>query len=219
MIRALGAKKVTILSALIGAVVVLFFVNSQIFQPKAKSAASRLGNVQAEQNELQASIDVMRGEQSTFDLQRSLYEKLQKRNFIGEQDRVLAREIFNQMQKQSKLLSIKYQIRSAGVLEIEGVTDEQKALMVSPMDISIEAMDDVDVYRFIYYLSNLFPGKISIKKLKMERPTRLTPERLRSIGTGNPDSLIRATIQAEWITLTPRAVIPLSSPKEEGAGQ
>jgi hypothetical protein len=219
MIKTLGVQRTAMLAGLIAFVLVTAYANFYVFQPQAKSAASRLSSVRSEENELRSAIDVMRGEQSTFDQQRSLFEKLQKRQFIGEQDRVLAREIFNQMQRQSKLLSIKYQIRSAGIWEIADVTDDQQALMVSPIEITIEALDDVDVYRFVYYLSNLFPGKISIKSLKLERPTRLTPERLRSISLGNVDTLIRASIKAEWITMAPRQIIPTGAPGEDGGAQ
>lgn len=219
MIKTLGLQRTIILGVLIAFVAITAYANFYVFQPQAKSASSRLSGVRSEEAELRTAIDVMRGEQSTFDQQRSLYEKLEKRHFIGEQDRVLAREIFNQMQRQSKLLSIKYQIKSAGIWEITDVTDDKQALMVSPIEITIEALDDVDVYRFVYYLSNLFPGKISIKTLKMERPIRLTPERLRSISLGNIDTLIRATINADWITMAPREIIPAGAPGEDGGAQ
>lgn len=210
MIQLIGYQKSLILAVLVIVTGILAFVNFSMFGPQARKATMQLGGIQSEEARLRQEVSAMRGEQEQFEEQKALFEILKLRNFFGDQDRVHAREVLGAMQRQAKLLSVKYEIRSAGALEFDGITDEKYAVMSSPIAIEIEAVDDLDVYNFIYLLTYRFPGQVSIKKLDIVRPVRLTTDVLKSIGTGSPIPLIRAKIEAEWNTVVPRESIPVT---------
>src|SRR5690606_2293317 len=112
MIQLLGFQRFLILLLLLAAVLVLGFANFFVFGPQAMTAASQLGALQSEEATLRSEIDMMRGDQTKFMEQKSLFDSLEKRGFLGGQDRVLAREIINEMQRASKTVSVKYEIKS-----------------------------------------------------------------------------------------------------------
>lgn len=210
MIRILGFQRFLILLLLLAAALGLGFANFFVFGPQALSASSQLGALQSEEAALRSEIDLMRGDQTKFQEQKSLFDNLEKKGFLGGQDRVLAREIINEMQRASKIVSVKYEIKSASMSEIEGVTDEKYGILISPIEMKLEAIDDLDVYRFIYMMTYIFPGKVSIKSLEIERPEKLTTEMLRTIGSGTPLPLIKATLNADWATIAPRGSAPVA---------
>ncbi len=93
---------------------------------------------------------------------------------------------------------------------MEESEEAQKAahkLLVSKVALKIEALSDVDVFRYIYLLDKAFPGHISMDKIDLSRKQSLTAAVLRSIATGESTSLVEANIEMTWSTMIPESQV------------
>ncbi len=201
MIGKIGAKRMTLLIMLVVLLAALGLSSEFIFAPKRTESQQRLQSVTGEVATLQAEITKMKGDFAAFEHDKAYFETISRMGFFNDQDRVLARERFDTMQKLSKIISARYEIKAANVLTDEADPETGFVVMESPITVTLSAVDDLDVYRFIYYLNYGFPGHITIKNLNMERKADVNPTILKEIGTGNPPEIITAKLDLDWRTM------------------
>lgn len=201
MIASIGYKRSLFILVLAVAVGVLAFASYFVFAPKVVSTQSELSTLQAQSSTLQGEVDQMRDSFAQFDKKKVVFEDISRMGFFNDQNRVLARERFETLQKLSKIISARYEIKAANVLSQDIPIETGFVVMESPISITLTALDDIDIYRFIYYLNYGFPGHVTINSLEILREGEITPEILKDIGTGNPPSLITATMELEWRTM------------------
>ncbi|HEU4838704.1 MAG TPA: hypothetical protein VFS88_04750 [Micavibrio sp.] len=201
MITSIGYKKSLLLFVLAGAFVFLGFATYFVFQPKAAASKSELQKLEAQALALQSEVDQMQQDFALFDSKKALFENISRMGFFNDQNRVLARERFDTLQKLSKIMSARYEIKPAKVFSQDIPLETGFVVMESPITMTLTAMDDVDIYRFIYYLNYGFPGHITIDRLEIKREGEVTPETLKAIGRGNPPALITATMSMQWRTM------------------
>jgi hypothetical protein len=87
--------------------------------------------------------------------------------------------------------------------------------------VTIDALDDIDVYSFIYWMENAFPGHAAVTSLTLERKIDIDEVTLRQIGNGVPTVLVSANVAFDWSTMVPRANLPqqLGQPGTPGGPQ
>ena len=221
MIKSIGAKRfliILVVGVVFGAVVA---TNYYYLDGEVRSSKRSLGESLEEITKLQGEIDTMQKDFAFFEQEKVTFQRIVGLGFFEPQDRVLAREKIDTVQKLSKIISAKYQIQAARTEEIplanesatqvqygqiQGATDMAGAqagysLVKSPMTFDIAAMDDLDVYRFIYYMNYAFPGHITINKLTVSRKEPVNTENLKLIGLGTPPTLIEAKLDVVWQSL------------------
>lgn len=204
MIAQIGFKRLVLLLALAGLVGVCVFLNYVVFGPQQEESARTLANVRGEESALRTEIDQMRLDFETFEKRKETFDRLTRLGFFNDQDRLLARERFDSIQALSKVISARYEISPAVIVPapIEGLAETGFVLVKTPVVLKLTAIDDLDIYRFLYYLTYGFPGHISISQMVIDRTLPVTPTVLKQIGTGTPPDLVNASISVEWTTLT-----------------
>lgn len=207
MIAAIGYKKSLLLIVLAGVLGVLVFATYVVFQPKALSSEFELSTLQAQASTLQSEVDQMRQDFTHFASKKVVFENISRMGFFNDQNRVMARERFDTLQKLSKIMSARYEIKPAKIFSQDIPLETGFVVMESPITITLTALDDIDIYRFIYYLNYGFPGHITINKLDIKRDGEVTPEILKEIGAGNPPALITATMEMQWRTMARKEFI------------
>ncbi len=207
MIQKLGFKRTLLLVVLGGTLAALFAANEFLFKPKVQESQTALNASMTELSTLQAEVEKMRLDFTQFESQKEYYATISRMGFFNDQDRVLARERFDTMQKLSKIISARYEIKAANILSEEANPETGFVVMESPISVELAAVDDLDVYRFIYYLNYGFPGHITINNLSIERSGEVTPELLKEIGTGNPPAMISAKMELDWRTMARKEAI------------
>lgn len=207
MIGKIGYKRAFVLLALVVVLGILFAVSEFLFAPKVEESQQTLNTRNGEISTLQAEVDKMRADFTTFEKQKDFYQTISRMGFFNDQDRVLARERFETMQKLSKIISARYEIKAANILSEEIDPETGFLVMESPITVELSAVDDLDVYRFIYYLNYGFPGHITINSLAMERKEKVTPDLLKEIGRGNPPEVITAKMELDWRTMARKEVV------------
>ncbi len=212
MIEKIGVKRVLILVVLIAVLAILFVSTEYVFKPQAEGTQTQLNTVMNEKSQLQREIEKMQADFLLFEKQKGYFEAISKMGFFNDQDRVLARERFDTMQKLSKIISARYEIKAANLLVDESPPETGFVVMESPITVNLSAVDDIDIYRFIYYLNYSFPGHITINSINMTREAEITPEILKQIGTGNPPEIISAKLELDWRTMARKDVLGANTP-------
>lgn len=219
MIEKIGLKRSLLLFVLAGGLAALFAANEMLLKPKIEESQRELNTSMGELGRLQGEVTKMRADFETFETQKAFYDTISRMGFFNEQDRVLARERFDTMQKLSKIISARYEIKAANILTGETSPDTGFVVMESPITVELSAVDDLDVYRFLYYLNYGFPGHITINSLDIERKAEITPNVLKEIGTGNPPQIVSAKMELDWRTMARKeAIQPSSVAPAPGAG-
>ena len=201
MIAAIGYKRALVLVVLAAVLGTCVFASYVLFDPKLVSSKAELNTLNAQASTLQSGIDGMRNDFALFDTKKVIFEKISRMGFFNDQNRVLARERFDTLQKLSKIIAARYEIKPANILSQDIPIETGFVVMESPIIATLTALDDIDIYRFIYLLNYGFPGHITISKLEIQREGEINPETLKSIGTGNPPALITAKLEMQWRTM------------------
>lgn len=211
MIGMIGGQRFLIILVLLVLAIGLGFANFQYLRPQADATQRDLSAAKSEESRLRTEIESMRGNMETFKRQQVLFDLIQKDGFFNLQDRVTARENLNALQSETKIVTLKYEIKSASMSLPEGIFDDKYAVLTSPLSIQIDALDDVDIYNFIGLLTYTFPGIVNVKSINIKAQTPLTTDVLRRIKSGEAPVLVTANISADWITLAPWGTAPWAS--------
>lgn len=205
MIQILGYKRVLTLAILLGLNIVLGVALYYFIIPQKAKTEAELRTVTTAVVARRAEIETLRTQYEQVQEQKALFGELQKSGFFNAQDRVQARKMIEAIQTNSHVLSAKYAIRAAEVVENPIAANADHVVLESPITFTVEALDDIDVYSFIYWLENAFPGHISVDRFSIERAKEVDEVSLRQIGNGVPTVMVLATIDTSWRTIVPRA--------------
>jgi len=109
--------------------------------------------------------------------------------------------LFKDIQIESHVVSSVAAIKPGIIEENEEAKKSNYKLLSSPIDITVEAFDDSDIYNYLYILEQKFPGHLSVDKMSMTRVTDISGPVLRAIATGANPVLVKATINMSWRTM------------------
>lgn len=204
MIRVLGAKRIlTILTlialnALMGAAVYFYLMPEKI--RKSQELTSLRGQIST----VQTDIGRMQIEFDQLEVQQAQFEKLKERGFFEAQGRREAEKVFQKIQQEAGVVSAVANIQAGSLEDSEEAQKAEHKILVSPVTIKLAAVDDVDVYKYLYLVERFFPGHVTIKKIMLERKSNINNTVLRAIATGGKPQLVTADIEAEWRTMIPQ---------------
>ena len=207
MIKILGIKRILALVLLVAVNAALAAGVYLYAAPEILSKENQLRSVRGEISTRQADIDRMQVEFSKLEEQQAIFETLKKRGFFGNQGRREAQLVFENIQQKAGVVSAVANIQ-AGV--IEDNPEAQKAahkILRSPVTLKIQAMDDVDVFRYIFLLEKYFPGHVMIENIEIKRIADVSGTILRSIATGSSPGLVEANIGLTWRSMIPESQI------------
>lgn len=227
MIQALGFKRVATLAAFAGLLILIYALNAFFLKSQTEKSFRDLNAVRGEIGTLRAELEKLQSDYALYEKEKATYEKITRMGFFQPQDRVTARQRLDTIQRMSKIISARYEIKAATASAIvrpgdltnpvqpqEGVIDAAAAdfvMIESPMTVTLSAIDDVDIYRFMYYMNYGFPGHITMNKISMQKTGQVTPDVLKSIGTGAPPPLVSASVEMTWRSMIPRDVMENSA--------
>jgi len=201
MIRVLGIKRVLLLVVLVTVNVLFAGLVYGLLLPEKVKLQTGLSGLTRQISVVQQDISRLQVEFEQLEEQQSLFEELERDGFFRAQNRREAQDLFESIQNESRVISAVANI-SPG--EIEDDEEAQKAsykILVSPIRLNIEALDDVDIYRYLYLIEKSFPGHITINSMQIERGKNLNAAVLRAVALGESPALISATINLSWRTM------------------
>jgi len=122
----------------------------------------------------------------------------------------------NAMKEASGLNSAVYSILPAEIITDERAKEASYNLIITRIELQLEALEENDIFRFLYLLNYGFPGFITVEEILIAREADVTQPVLRQIGaSGKPlPTLVSARIVASWRTMTPDRSAPVTGGQE-----
>lgn len=171
--------------------------------PATQSRTAELETLRAEVSTRTTEVAGLRQEIEAFEGQKTAFEDLKRLGFFSAQDRVTAREKIDEIRNLSKLLSIHYKIEPATYAKDSLIAKAKHVIVTSPLSVRLDAIEDKDIYRFLYLMDTVFPGHVALEELSLEKKMDVTQPVLRQIGTGVPVVLVAGDAKLTWRTVIP----------------
>ncbi|MCD8493856.1 MAG: hypothetical protein LRY39_00185 [Alphaproteobacteria bacterium] len=201
MIKILGFKRVLILSVLLALNVVFGMGYYSYLQPQTDSLQQQLSAARNKLAATQDDIQKMQVEFSQIEQQQGTFNRLKAQGFLGTQGRRQAEIIFGDIQRESGVVSAVANVRAANVQDNDIAAHANYALLVSPVDIEVQAMDDTYINRYLSLLFSRFPGALSIDSMTIKRTQDINNPVLRAIVNGQNVAMVSAKINLSWRTM------------------
>jgi len=207
MIGLLGMKRVVLLGAFLALNGVLATVSFLYIFPFGEKSKSDLEALRVALSAVRADVSRMKVEAVELESQKVLYQTLEKDAFFKDQSRRTAEQAFSDIQTKSGVGKATAQV-DAGVIEDNPEAQKVKyKILKSPMKISLEAVDDVDVFRYLYLIEQTFPGHVSVEKIEMKRQGDVNFSVVRALSSGLTPTLVTANIEMLWRTMIPESKV------------
>ncbi len=207
MIRVLGTKRILMLVFLIAINVALATSVYLFLIPQEVKKRTELNQLRNKVAGVRGDINRMLVEFDQLALQQNRYEKLKERGFFYNQDRRQAQIVLESIQKQAGVVAAVANIQAGASEDNAEAQKAEYKILSSPMKIHVEAIDPVDIYRYVYLLDNFFPGHIMIQDVRMERTGEVTGPVLRGIASGSNPVLVQADLNITWRTMVPQSEV------------
>ena len=206
MIRAIGYK--LSITLLLLAVMLAFLVYYSIYLvgPDTIKAERQLASHKSEMTEITEKIAELKDSMDKFNEQKVIFEKVAAFGFFDEQNRPETRQRLNAMQQESRLLSAKYRIDRAETEKNDLAREAGYKILNTKINFTLEAIEDADIYRFIYLLNYGFPGQVVIDRLTISRDIDITLPVLKQIGNQENITLVTADLTisgVQWWPMKP----------------
>ena len=205
MIGVVGVKRLIILGALLGLNALFASVVYVYLIPENTKAEREARTVTRQVKGIQDDIDRMQLEFDQLEHQQQRFNALKADGFFDYklQSRSKSKELFDALREKSGVISAEVLINS-GEIEKNAEADKAKHKIIKrPVQISIKAFDDTDVYSYLYLAEKIFPGHLMIEDMSIKRDKEVNSAVLRAIASGvNPD-LVDAEINLTWRTMLP----------------
>jgi hypothetical protein len=175
-----------VLMVCIGVAAVYFALNT------TKAAMLNRTSAQAERNDFDGKLKQVRSEESEIKLKSAVFNKLQTRGVIGEEQRLEWVELLKDIRDKRRLIDLQYEIAPQHPLDT--APGSGFAFYASTMKVQLKLLHEEDLIRFINDLHQQARALIQIKSCNVSRLPRGSTE------TGIPAQL-EADCQIDWITL------------------
>lgn len=203
MIEDIGTKRVLILLLLIVVNVTIFVSLGSYFKPEIRGAKTRLSALKEEASQQLQDLEQARLEIEQLDQTIESFNGLKEQGFLDNQDRRNASDLLQRIEKITNMVSARAQIQSAQFEDDIHASKAGHHIMASPIKLDLQALDDVDIYRYLYFVENSLPGHVSIDKFSMIRDGDVTAELLRAVSSGDDPALVSAELTLIWRTMIP----------------
>lgn len=204
MINVLGFKRIVIVlfllavNALLAALLYLYLV------PELTQVERLVRTEKSAENELRSDIASIQAEFDQLEIQQADYEKLREDGFFSNQSRRDAQVVFTAAKDYSGVTEASVTVRSGLVVENEEASKAEQVLLESPISIEFTSVDDIDIYEYMNYLSQAFPGYLTIEGFSINRNANISDTMLRAIASGSSPPLVGGRVEMIWRTMVSR---------------
>lgn len=213
MFKNLGNKKVMFIVLLLLVTVGIGAGYYYWLLPLREQVTQELNTTRAAVEQKYQEVARMKEEYVLLQSQLRDFGDLKLRGFFNDQDRSRGIESLGKLSDYAQLLKAKLKFGS-GQLVADPLADQaSQVVLKSPVSVDISAMNDVDVYSFLKFVQEKFPGDIDVMSFKLKRTEIFNEAMLRKIGGGSVTPLVEAQIGFDWYTMTSKDVI---APAEGG---
>lgn len=207
MLRVLGSKRLTFIFGLLGALAVLVYAYYNFIIPAHEQSTQELEASKAAVTQKYADVARLKEEYVLLRSQLKAYKELEVRGFFNDQNRSAAVDNLDKLSKYAGLLKANLKFGPGALIKDSGADLANQVILKSPVSVDIKSIDDVDVYSFIKFVEDKFPGRIDLTSFNLERIEIFDETLLRKIGSGSPTPLVDAKLSFDWLTMAPKTVV------------
>ncbi len=203
MIKHIGVKRIVVLAILVSVNLVLGASAYLYFVPENKKVTNELSGLKSQIATKRNETYQLEDNYKLIQEQQVDYENLVEAGFFNRQDRLAFRRRMADIRAYTKVLRASFDISPAQIEDNAAAKKAKHSILKSPVSVNIEAMDDIELYHFIFWLENGFPGHTQITSLSIKRDKDVDEKVLREIGTGNTIVLVSGKVKFDWRTMVP----------------
>ncbi len=205
MIGVLGLKRVILLAFFVGLNVVLGGLYYGVLLPFQASQTAELNTLQSQVSTVRSDVARMQVEFEELEAQKGAFQTLQKDGFFQNQSRKLAESFFSKIQKEAGVGNAIATVDSGAIEENEEAVKAKHKILKSSVKIELKAVDDVDIFRYLYLVEASFPGHMAVEKIELKRESDVDGTVLRAIASGANPPLVSARVDMLWRTMIPES--------------
>jgi len=211
-----SAKQILIIIILLGLTGAGYYYSNVYTAPVQRQLGGQISMAKSETATMRQEMsDLQSGYDKFVDIKDD-YDFLVNVGFFDEQDRLETQKLIEIIQKQSRVISAKYSIKPLSVVDSSLAESANAQLLLTNTDFVITAVEDADIYNFVFLLTKGFPGHVEVTDFNIKKLTDVTQPLLRQIGSGQVVPLVEATLKIKWSTLKKFPDI-VEDKEEEGA--
>lgn len=213
MLKVLGTKRVALIVVLLAATAGVGSAYYYWLVPAREAVTHELQTTRAAVDQKYAEVAKMKEEFVLLQTQLRSFKELEMRGFFNDQDRSAAIDKLGKMSEYAKLLKAKLKFGKGQVVSDPLADLANQVVIKSPVSVEINSFDDVDIYSFVKFVEEKFPGAVDVTKLKLKRIEIFNEGMLRKIGTGDTAPLVNGELTFDWLTMAPK---DKAAPTESG---
>src|SRR5690606_23158627 len=118
------------------------------------------------------------------------FEELRSAGFFDIQGRRNAQRVLEEIQENSGVIEARVTLSPGQIVQNEEAVKANHHVLQSAMTVDIDAMEDSDVFRYIYLIEEYFPGHITVEKINMKRERDLSADILKSIASKKEPKMV-----------------------------
>ncbi len=203
MISVLGKRRVIVMAMLLltlgglGALQYLYMI------PFLEDTDRKQRNISRQVSSVQNDITKLEVEFQQLEAQRDQYDILVQEGFFTDQNRRDATRALERIQSESGVISAVANVQPGEKLQHEAAREADHEILQSKVEIEIEALSDLSVFRYIHLLQDAFDGYLSFDSVVISRESNISSSILRGIASGQNPVLVTATLSLTWTTMLP----------------
>ncbi len=156
-----------------------------------------MGDMARKRRELQGIQERIK----TLKGKRDLYLRLYDQGFIGEPDRLRGIAALRETAKAHRVFDLEYSFQPREVLAVARASDKDRAVLSTPLKVTVSALLDSDIYGFLAALRQNLPGQLMLRDLTVTRQGDVDRDLLARLRQGNQPALVKGTLKLRWNTL------------------
>lgn len=216
MVDVLGIQRIILIASLFAVNAVVGGLAYGVLIPANSAKQTELSREKGQVASVRSNLTKIQVEFSQLEDQKAQFERLENTSFFASQNRREAQVLLEEFQEESGVVTAKVEIGSGFTSEHAEAGRSDHVILKSPLEIEVTAMDDTDVFRYVWLLENRFPGYVDIKSITLERSKQLDRKMLQEIITGQSPEIVSAKLEAIWKTMIPRGSAVEQDPNQIG---
>ncbi len=209
MIKVIGAKLISIITALIFLNGGLFAAWFYMVSPMKEDANKELKTLNAKITQLRQKILNIKEEKKYYDENIGKYNALQAKGYMTPQDELQLTQNLNAPYTAHHLINMSYDISSVQKLPSSEIDRTKHELIKRSIELQdIDAYFDTDIFKFIHDVNTKFPGHTRFKSITMTRKEPATfSAALDRIAMGTEEGIMTGNILLDWYAMVPATPI------------
>ena len=202
MINVIGYQRAAAIILLALLLVGSFFYNYYVLRPGIMKSQAALNGHNYEVNKMTEDMDKLIKGIEQFSEHKDLFEVVKERDFFDSQDRLTTRRRLNALRREAKLLPSRYELKSLVIEESTETLETSYRIVRTDIEFQLNALEDKDIYTYLYLLNYGFPGHVTIEEIDITRDLDVTAELLKSIGNKKQrQPVVSAKVKASLRTM------------------